>query len=243
MDTDKRVILIGGYSQAGKNTFSKSFQGENDIQWTILTREGLPPLDAAFYAAPFFETAFAFSLKKTVSDRLGIDIDHVEDLKEIPLSFEQLLRQKLHWHDPSHPLHAHVPFGTHPPSFATLRDVLIDEAAFQRRHDPAFYAKACHRIITSEAPSSSTCLVTDWRYPNEHEFFINTMGPENVVTIRVVRDAYRRSSAPSEHALDSYSPDYIAVPRTVSCDVSSVVPHVGRHTTVSFNNTLYSYRK
>jgi hypothetical protein len=197
MADGRKIILIGGYSGVGKNTFASALQGRSDTQWMVLSNEfGLHHLPQA---VSYFETSFATSLKRTVSERLWIHLDKFEDLKDIPLDQGQQDRQRPHWHGVA----AQVP---------TLRDVLIDEAAYRRSINPNHYAAATHAIITKEAPPGAVVLITDWRYPNEHAFYCNTYGPENVFTVRVVRDEYRRSTSDSEHALDLFIPDFLAVP-------------------------------
>ena len=197
MADGRKIILIGGYSGVGKNTFASSLQGRSDTQWMVLSKE--PEIYALPQAVPYFETSFATSLKRTVAERLGIPLDQIEDLKDVPLDQGQQDRQRPHWHGVA----ARVP---------TLRDVLIDEAAYWRSVNPTHYAAATHSIIAKEAPPGATVLITDWRYPNEHTFYCNAYGPENVFTVRVIRGKYRRSTSDSEHALDAFVPDFLAVP-------------------------------
>ena len=247
-DEGTKFILIGGYSQSGKNTFATSLQGKNDIAWKLMSREGATASPGGVestgaFSAPFFETSFAFSLKKTVCERLSIPLDRVDDLKDIPLSFDQLLVQQPHWHCCTSRTAAgtrasdvHLSFSvSDPPPFATLRDVLIDEAAFQRQRDPEFYAFAALNVILAQHPEPSACLITDWRYPNEIAFFERFFGKESVFSIRVIRDGYRVSSSPSEHALDTYSPDFIAVPYETRDIEDGVCDEV------YFNWELYTY--
>jgi len=232
-----KFVLIGGYSQSGKNTFAISFQGNNDIAWRLLSRDpcGLPT------GAPCFETSFAFPLKKTVCERLGIPFEHIDDLKDVPLSFDQLLAQQPHWHCIRRDAADAPPTGADddamdPPAFATLRDVLIDEAAYQRSKDPDYYAAAAHGVVLKQRPVPATCLITDWRYPNECAYFRNACGHDAVVTIRVIRDGHRVSSAPSEHALDHFSPDFVAVPYTAEEGASN-----GVCDEVYFNGVIYTF--
>jgi len=196
-----KVILIGGYKGVGKNTFANSFQNKNDIRWHLLTRKGAPALGETFKRAPFFESSFARSLKTTVSKRLGIPTTDVEALKEVSLTPAQLQAQQPWWHV--------VRYGK---IRATLRDVLIDEAAYQRASNPDIYALTECGYLEIHAPQDAVCLITDWRYPNEEDVVKEWFGAENVATVRVVRDTYIRSDSPSEHSLDDFSPDYLAVP-------------------------------
>lgn len=249
-----KFVLIGGYSQSGKNTFAISFQGNNDIAWKLLSRG---PRDRGGHTlptgAPCFETSFAFPLKKTVCERLSVPFEHVDDLKDVPLSFMQLLAQQPHWHCIRRLAADAPPTGADanaagtsrakadddavdPPAFATLRDVLIDEAAFQRRKDPDHYAAAAHGVVLKQRPVPATCLITDWRYPNECEYFRSACGHDAVVTIRVIRDGHRVSSAPSEHALDHFSPDFVAVPYTAEEGASN-----GVCDEVYFNGVIYTF--
>lgn len=196
-----KVILIGGYKGVGKNTFANSFQNKNDIRWHLLTRKGAAVLGETFKREPFFESSFARSLKETVCERLSIATADVEELKEVSLTPTQLQAQQSWWHA-----------SRHSKSRATLRDVLIDEAAFQRAHNPDIYALTECGHLSIYAPQDAVCLITDWRYPNEEDVVKEWFGTDNVVTVRVIRDTYIRSDSPSEHSLDDVSPDYLAVP-------------------------------
>jgi hypothetical protein len=203
---ERRLVLISGYSGAGKNTLAKSLQGQNAIHWRFLT--SYSDNGRTFIPGPIWETSFAKCLKTTVSERLGIPLDDVELLKDVPLSAEQRKIQASLWNIAHN---AAIPMPT-------LRDVLKDEAAFKRGQHEDFYAEAAHDDILAIGKFAASAMITDWRYPNEYRYFKRVYG-EHVLSIRVIRNPYIASSSPSEHALDDFSPDIVAIPAEVQDEV------------------------
>ena len=213
---EKRLVLISGYSGAGKNTLATSLRRENDIHWRFLASN--PGFERTFIPGPVYETSFARCLKQTVAERLGIPLDDVERLKDVPLSAEQRKLQASQWNSV-------CGLGIPTP---TLRDVLKDEAASKRGINEDFYAEAGHGDLLTVGTCAASAMSTHWRYPNEYRDFKRVYG-EHVLSVRVIRSSYIASFSPSEHALDDFSPDIVAIPAEVEDEV------------VYFNGETYAY--
>lgn len=85
---------------------------------------------------------------------------------------------------------------------------LIKIAAARRAEDPRWF---CRRLFENQ---SASCIITDWRYPNEHEealAWCERRGAK-LITIRVVNSTIEIPTEPSEHYLDDFPADILALP-------------------------------
>lgn len=175
------VILLGGYRQHGKDTFFRHIAGqESKYTYDVRTESG----DAfVFPALDYVRVGFADVLKRECGELLGMSVEEVERNKDVPLNV-------------SYSFKSVSPTNDSP----TVRDVLIDHAAYCRALDPHYYARRVCESLSDECVT----IITDFRYPNEYDFLRST--GRRVFTARLRRaDApVPPSSVHSEHQLDDF---------------------------------------
>jgi hypothetical protein len=99
------------------------------------------------------------------------------------------------------------------PYDGTMRKLFIEIARATRLVDPTFFAKR----LDMELANTDNVVITDWRYPNEHDYLHQH---NNITTLRVHREYDhhgKKLNMPSEqddseHSLDSFKTDFIALP-------------------------------
>ena len=81
----------------------------------------------------------------------------------------------------------------------SARCIWIHEAKIQREKDISYYSK--------QLVHDDNYIITDWRYPDELKYH----NKEDVITIRVFRESVDIMALDSEHQLDDYATDFLAV--------------------------------
>jgi len=130
-------------------------------------------------------TAFADKLKSEASEIYGIPsvvADAEKDIKQ----FEHYITGEL----------------------VSARDIYIEWGAIRRAQNHNYW---CKMVLESIDTNVTNCFVTDWRYPNEAKFMIETYN--NVVTVRLYRSDVPEPPIhiDSEHSLDSYRTDILLI--------------------------------
>jgi phosphomevalonate kinase len=86
----------------------------------------------------------------------------------------------------------------------TYRDLLIRHGEEMREKDKYYWVK---NIVSEEYGESSTSIViSDWRFIEEYEYLENT--GSNIITIRIERFDEINTECKTEHALDNFEFDY-----------------------------------
>lgn len=228
------VILISGYRGHGKTTLMKRFRhcGPTPFPYgysvfgrmeCVRSREHrivtytAKTFDVFEMPIDFTDITFAEPLKKAVAYELAIDWRNIDHQKDKELTRDEIRSHNWHFLMPQRP---------------TIRDMLIDEAAFQRTRDPDVYVKA----VANQLSEGKTFVIHDWRYQNEFEYLHNFCKERNwlLTTIRFFREDGPSSplSTASEHNLDKFRPDYIITPPSDTCVTLQYV----------FIRTLYSHK-
>ena len=175
------VVLLAGYRQHGKDTFFRHIAGQEDT-YTYATRtsDGAP---FVFPSLNYVRVGFADVLKRECADILGTTADEVERTKDEPLTVSYSFKCTLPSNDPP-----------------TVRDMLIDHAAYCRALDPDHYARRVCDALSDE----HVTVITDFRYPNEYDYALST--GRRVFTARLRREgaSVPPMSVRSEHQLDNF---------------------------------------
>lgn len=186
----KVYYLICGYRGSGKDSLYKWFCGDRTHEWRRLIYKTIPT-ELLIDGINTVRIGFADSLKAEVLKLLGLPIFNHEMYKDKPLSeIENIVRT-----------HICQPIDKN----QSLRDVYISYGTEKRRQDPEFW---CQRLFERVADEDSVCI-TDWRYPNEMEFFKDK---GEVITIRVFRKDVPIPPEPVEHQLDGFKTDLVFIP-------------------------------
>jgi hypothetical protein len=183
-----KILLVCGYRRTGKDSLCNILAGETvhaRFAWRIYKHPDKLdfPRDKG---TRFCRTGFADTLKKEASVEYGIPLvisDSDKDVKQF----------------------THHQTG----AIVSARDIYIEWGAIRRSQDPDYWCKVAFDAI--EDTTSTVCVVTDWRFPNEAEYVIRNFS--EVVSARVYRSEVPEppSNIESEHALDNYSTDFLLI--------------------------------
>jgi len=203
------IILICGYARMGKDSLLTTLQGSSLYQYDIYTmdiscsddeheliRHPILSMPAHLY----HRVALADELKIQVGRLFRMSACDLDAVKDKPLCHPYM-------------------FQVTQPYFPTYRSVLIDHATEMRQRDPDHWSRTA--LNTHFRPDAIN-VVTDFRHPNELEFFRREAQGRQVITLRIHRPhtAIPDADIESEHGLDSHEPDLFLVPR--GTDVSQL---------------------
>ncbi len=174
------VVLLAGYRQHGKDTFFRHISGaQSDFVYKVTAGDEV----VYFPQGAYCRVALADVLKQECADILGMSVSDIDRRKDEPLEMTYAFK-------------CTTPANSPP----TVRDVLIDHAAYCRALDPNHYV----RRVCGDLRADCVTVVTDFRYPNEYDFLLEQ--GKHVVTAWL-----RREGAPvpdpsvfSEHQLDDF---------------------------------------
>ena len=182
------LILICGYMGHGKDTLFLNMHNPELPGYTIQDLPGpLGPSLREILASgrTLNRVSFADALREEAATLVGASAGFILASKEMPMSEQH--RQKCPWL----------------PSGSTYRQLLIWLATERRREDPNYWVRRA--MVTMYKPE---CLnvVTDFRFPDEHEYLRAQLGERNLHVVRVVKRGGRIPplSVSSEHALDDF---------------------------------------
>jgi hypothetical protein len=186
-----KVILVCGKRGSGKDTFANVINGcieKKNLSGKFFIkgkREGqwkkLDESDFCSQNKPIVK--LASPLKKSILGGLmGLKVDEIENYEKIK-------------DDPDK-----IEFE------GCIRDYMIAVAETVRKMDPAFFAKRLFSDLSEREEETFIC--TDWRYPNECEYFLSKN--IDVIKIRINRE---KNDLPhlnhhSEISLDDYPVDF-----------------------------------
>lgn len=197
-------LLISGYRQHGKDTFLKNMIETADLpegvtsKYDIYINEESKLSVTKILAEPghnYKRIAFADILKQNLAAVLGMDVVELENSKSKPMSSEHIIK-----------------YPHNLPENQVYRDAMIDLGLYMRSEIGDWYwAKLA--ADTTKLADTDIIVITDLRFPSEFNFgrFVN----RNVVILRVHREnaPIPPSNDPSEHSLNDYPFDIIAVPK------------------------------
>jgi hypothetical protein len=169
------VFLFGHRQQHGKNTATlilEEYFRENKVD--------------------YMATYFAKKLKKICAEKYGLDFSKMED-NEYKLSCPPHLKEKTVYWDVDNkcevPLWVYMSPGQlrieQKSVKRTVRDVLLEEGQGARAIWYDVWASATYNEIQDSG--KRVALVSDFRYPNEYDFAINSKLPCRIVKILVHR--------------------------------------------------------
>lgn len=158
----------------------------NRFKWKIYKRPDQDNLLNSTNSITYERTGFADSLKLEASEEYNVPTfisDQDKDIKQF----------------------------THPKTLeiVSARDIYIEWGVIRRSQDLDYWCKKALTPYISPRESPTICVVTDWRFPNESQYAIQTF--DNVKTFRLYRSDIPEPPAniESEHSLDTYSTDYL----------------------------------
>ena len=189
------ILLVCGYRRTGKDTLYQTLIGESDYKWNIYQHKDRK-IDEPFPLSSYTRVSFADPLKSEASEVYGIP-EYVPDS-------DKDLKQFIHYCTGE---------------LVSARDIYIEWGKYRRFQDPNYWCKQALKSISNE--NSSSIVITDWRFINEGEFFLQNY--ENVLTIRIYRSDVLEPdiNIESEHQLDTRATDLLIT--STSTDFDSVV--------------------
>ncbi len=127
----------------------------------------------------FCRLAFADALKDSVASVFGIS----------RTSMDSADGKRTVWHDQK-----------------TVRGLLIEYGMMCRGLKPTVWSD---RVVRQIRGRPARYVITDWRFPEEHEQMVKAFGAEAVTTVRIFRQAKPPLIDFTEQALDSYAFDHV----------------------------------
>lgn len=207
------LIFVAGYRGSGKDTLYRQLLDRDywlPFNWIIYTSEdNLNNKENPFLQLNGIKrVSFADALKKEVKEKLIKEnlIDNqfdVESHKDIPLVMPgtDLIKKR----------NSGSPRSNNTISNKTFRDYCIQRAEEARDKNPNHW---CAKVL-SDVYESENVLITDWRYPNELEYYTES---QNIINKKIITCRVYRSQVPipdkeiaSEHSLDEFKTDYLLV--------------------------------
>jgi hypothetical protein len=174
------ILLLSGWKGSGKDVMAKHLE----------KRYGYRRL------------AFADALKDQVADRYGISRYQFDDPvgKEQPL-LNYPVKPILNTTDMDS--HYKLVYTNKSEKYHTPRSLLILEAALARSIDDNIWARTIARNIA--ANNLSNIVISDWRYPNEHQLIKDSFPDHKVLSVRINRFDNTDAIDQSERSLDDHS--------------------------------------
>ena len=197
------AILITGWRRTGKDTLCSQLRNPSAVisdHWQIYRA----PNSTKEFPVPSDQVkrvALADILKEEVHaelEREGITIANPEEWKD-----------------------KHLPNGK------ILRDLYMQRGLQRRQEDIHYWCRqALAKHIDSGDYLHNTLCVTDFRFPDELEYFSKVEYIKNITTIRVYRSAVPVPPADvaSEHSVDALSPDFILCAHGDEAQMKKVFP-------------------
>lgn len=182
------VILICGYRKTGK-----------DMLYQKLSRKA--PLDLfswSIYASPLVDSSKVYNdfntgtyIRQALADKLKSEANTQYSISSYISDNEKDIKQFIH------------PITK---ALVSARDIYIEWGEKRRGEDPEYWCKCIEKPLLGE-----TVVITDWRHPNERDYFVNEYG--NVITMRVYRGDVIEppKNVISEHDLDNVLTDYVLI--------------------------------
>lgn len=184
--TNNIAYVLCGYKRSGKDTFYENMQEGNVNKWIMYSLDS-----EAFVLLVGRRISFADSLKKEVACSLNLDPNtDFESIKDIIIKDIAIKDGK------------------------TFRDFLIERGSEARNIDENHWTKIALSSISGECTEGTrnkgNIVITDARYPSEIEYVSKRY---NVTSIRIFRSCVTIPDIndTSEHSLDSYITNYVAV--------------------------------
>lgn len=192
-------LLISGYRQHGKDYFYNSLiNGNINEEYDIYLNENsyiscLAILN--FSKKRYVRIAFADILKEYLAGVFGMDVNELNGMKSIQISAEH--RSK---------------YLGELPNKSTYRDAMIHLGLYMRnKGGEDFWVNAA--VDSIKIGDTEIPIVTDFRFPSEIKY--GELTRRRVITLRVHRNDVEIPPLNdiSEHSLDNYPFDLIAIPR------------------------------
>lgn len=128
--------------------------------------------------------AFADALKKEVEIEYGVPADLPDSQKEAPLYLVKLFED-----------------------LVSARRIWIYQGALRRSQDIDYWCSIIHNSLRE----NHKYIITDWRFPNEYEFFAKRGLVDNTIRIFRSQVPIPPLEEASEHSLDSFLTDFLLV--------------------------------
>jgi hypothetical protein len=193
------LTLIAGYTKHGKDTlFSRLSNKEADQYHQDL----FLPL-SNYQEGAYHRVAFADALKQDIAQHYQIEIP---ENKDAPLNgFESKGSSSSLGSSLSHRL--------------SFRDLCISHSRAKKEENKYYYCEKVHHQILEHLKRGDHVFITDWRFPEELEYFQREdFKSFQLVTIRVFRAHFPipDRNIISEHSLDNVKADYIAIDKSAN---------------------------
>jgi hypothetical protein len=191
------LLLLSGFRGSGKDTFFRDLQ-RGDLERWQLYKHPARELDSKWQSSVPIRRGLADAIKEEVHADLRRQYPHLshlltEENKDLPL----------------------FPYER---GLCSLRDLYIARGVEKKRDDIDYWCR-CVRNSVSFVPHCNVVLtITDWRFPHEYDYFLSPESGSStlpITTVRVFREAVPvpGTDIESERSLDSFTADYLAVPR------------------------------
>src|SRR5579871_6294520 len=190
------ILLTCGYTKTGKDTLFRNISGlsDNKHKYALFRSSKDIKLDNNF---------LKFISEKTkrigFADQIKRDVNYELLGTYNPFAFDA-------FKDSLKVTKKGVPWAS---EMKTLRQYYIDHGCNMRKIDPDHWVKEAEKCIGD----NTLINITDFRFPNECEYFVKKSEKYRVTTVRIFRSSVDvpNINEPSEHSLDQFVTDYVVI--------------------------------